>query len=254
MGEGSGEQGQGKGPSEKVDLPACADGMNNDGDGSADYPADAGCASALDDDETFASDAPLGPWNRIKAAGSETGSGGPTDFAGSSSRVGVATALGFDVTPDNPLPPATNAVRFAAGALAVGQEVFAEISLRVTGLPLDPAMTDNVVCAEAFGGDAADPQNGQDNAWRYFLPGPACVKTDLGFELGADKSLALVGETLTYTIQGKNLSGNQQTNVVVTDSFDPAAVSFLVVLLGPAPTVEGGAGTLTWPTRTLVPG
>ena len=33
-------------------LPACSDGLDNDGDGKIDYPADPGCADLLDNDET----------------------------------------------------------------------------------------------------------------------------------------------------------------------------------------------------------
>jgi len=32
-------------------LPACSDGLDNDGDGKIDYPADPGCADLLDNDE-----------------------------------------------------------------------------------------------------------------------------------------------------------------------------------------------------------
>ncbi|MEX2587196.1 MAG: hypothetical protein WD602_04285 [Actinomycetota bacterium] len=34
-----------------IDLPECSDGIDNDGDGKIDFPADPGCTDALDDDE-----------------------------------------------------------------------------------------------------------------------------------------------------------------------------------------------------------
>ena len=191
-------------------------------------------------------------WNRIQSTGSEIGSGGVTDLAGSSVRVGVSTALGFALSADNPLPAGTNAVRFAVGELIVGQEPIAEISLRVTGLPLDPIMNSDIICSEVFSGDAADPQQGRDNTWRYFVPSPACVSLNLAFELSVDKSLAVNAETLTYTLEGQNLSVNQETNVVITDTFDPADVAFVAAIEGPVPAF--GADTLTWPAITLGPG
>ncbi|MFO0547344.1 MAG: hypothetical protein U0271_03090 [Polyangiaceae bacterium] len=240
---------------EKVATPACSDGMDNDSDGASDYPGDTGCASALDNDETAAASGPVGPWQRVRYMGSEIGTGNATNCQSCQSgyvRMGVPTATGWDLSADNPLPPNTNAVRFAVGELVVGEEYFAEISLRVTGLPLDPSMNADVNCSEVFGGDAAMPQTGQDNTWRYFVPAPACVQLNLAFNLDVDKLLAVNGDTLTYTIFGKNLSVNPQTNVVVTDTFVNGDVSFGTTLMGPAPTVANGL--LTWPAMNLNPG
>lgn len=242
-------------PYEKVALPACFDGIDNDNDTFFDYPDDPECASALDDDETNAADGPEGPWQRIRYTGSEIGTGGAVSCAsctGTYERVGVPTGLGWDLSADNPLPSGTNTVRFAVGELIVGQEYFAEVSLRVTGLPLDPTMNADVNCSEVFGGDAAMPQNGQDNTWRYFVPAPACVQLNLQFELYVNELLAVQGDTLTYRIEGKNLSVNPQNNVVVTSSYDGGDVSYLTHLQGPAPTV--GGGVITWPTMNLMPG
>lgn len=240
---------------EKVLTPACSDGMDNDADGMMDYPNDPQCKSSLDNDETANADGSVGPWNRIRTMGAEIGAGMATNCescAGGYVRVGVPTDLGWDLSLDNPLPPDTNAVRFAVGELIVGEEYFAEISLRVKALPLDPTMMMDVNCSEVFGGDAAMPQNGQDNVWRYFVPAPACVSLNLFFELSVDKLLAVPGDVLTYTINGKNLSVNPQTNVVVTDTFVPNDVAFKSTLQGPAPTV--GNGLLTWPAMNLAPG
>ncbi len=240
---------------EKVLTPKCSDGMDNDADGKMDYPNDPECKSALDDDETANSDAPVGPWHRVRTMGGEIGTGMATNCqscAGAYVRMGVPTNLGWDLSLDNPLPPNTNAVRFAVGELIVGEEYFAEVSLRVKALPLDPGMMMDVNCSEVFGGDAAMPQQGQDNTWRYFVPAPACVSLNLFFELSVDKLLAVAGDVLTYTIKGKNLSVNPQTNVVVTDTYVAGDVNFKSTLQGPMPTV--GAGLLTWPTMNLMPG
>lgn len=258
---------------ETVENPNCQNGIDDDGDGLIDWGTgggnDPGCASELDDDETVATSAPVGPWQRIKYGGSEIGRGNATSCQNCCNtatppatcegqtgpvRVGIPTDLGWDLSADNPLPPGTNAVRYAVGELIVGEEYFAEISLRVTALPLDPNFPGDVNCSEVFGGDAAQPQNGQDNVWRYFVPSPACVVLNNFFELSVDKLVAAPGETLTYKIEGKNLSVNDQTNVVVTATFVPGDVDVgtLQIVTGPAPTV--GASTLTWNLGTLTPG
>ncbi len=240
---------------EKVAMPQCSDGLDNDNDGAADYPNEVGCKSDLDDDETANSDAPFGPWKRIRYAGSEIGAGMATNCESCQNayvRAGVPTDLGWDLSLDNPLPAGTNAVRFAVGELIVGEEYLAEISLRVKALPLDPSMNQDVNCSEVFGGDAAMPQNGQDNSWRYFVPAPACVSLNLQFDLDVDKILAVQNDKLLYTIKGKNLSVNPQASVVVTDTFTAGEVQFGQVLMGPAPTV--GNGILTWPAMDLQPG
>ncbi|MEZ4307587.1 MAG: hypothetical protein R3F14_06020 [Polyangiaceae bacterium] len=242
-------------PYDKVLVPSCNDGMDNDGDGLTDYPADPQCASDLDDDETANADAPVGPWKRIRYMGSEKGTGMATDCESCQNgyvRVGVPTLEGWDLSLDNPLPAGTNAVRFAVGELIVGEEYLAEISVRVKALPLDPGMNMDVNCSEVFGGDAAMPQNGQDNPWRYFVPAPACVSLNLQFDLDVDKILAVQGDKLVYTIKGKNLSVNPQTNVVVTDTYTANQVAFSTTIAGPAPAVANGV--LTWPTMDLQPG
>ena len=56
---------------------ACADGQDNDGDGKIDFPADPGCASSTDGDET---DAPPPPPPPLRRAGRDRGSGLPPGF------------------------------------------------------------------------------------------------------------------------------------------------------------------------------
>ena len=255
--------------------PECSDGLNNDvgsdGADGIDYPNDPGCASALDNSEADAdaSSAPEGPWQRIKYFGSEIGQGTDTDclncLAPDFVRGGIPTELGWSLSADNPLPANTNAVRFAVGELIVGKEYFAEISLRVVNLPLDPFMGRDVNCAEVFGGDAAQPQKGQDNTWRYFVPSPACVQLNLVFALEVDKLTALQDDILTYTIRGKNLSTEIQTGVTVTDYYIVGDVEYCPnaacggaattnsVVLGPAPDFST-PGEISWPGVSLAPG
>jgi len=50
-------------------TPQCSDGIDNDGDGLTDYPADPGCSSALDPDETDPPAMPAGTIHTVDAAG-----------------------------------------------------------------------------------------------------------------------------------------------------------------------------------------
>lgn len=224
---------------EKVFAPACWDV----------FPA-AGCASALDDDPTDGQDAPIGPWRRIRYAGSEIGTGAQCPAKNCASdfvRVGVPTDLGWGLSLDNPLPTGTNAVRFAVGELVVGEEYLVEISVRVKALPLDPNTNDDTNCAEVSGGDAAQPQNGQDNAWRYFAPAPSCVSLNLVFDLSVDKIVAGGSDTLTYTLRVKNLSTEPQTNVTVTSQYNDGKLDN-PIMLGETPDPSSDAnGVITWP-------
>lgn len=227
----------------------------------------------------------VGPWNRIRATGSQIGRRGqgndpptapsimPQCFGDAPTRVGVpaqelnGTLLGWDLSPDNPLPVGTNAVRFALGELVVGDEYYAEISLRVKSLPLDPDFGD-VNCAEVAGGDASSRAQdggtgGKDYLWRYFVPAPACVSLDLLFENRVDKVLALANSPLVNTIVVKNLATTTQTNVVVRDCYISGDETFV-----PAGSTGGytldGAGTgcpnpgaqdaITWTIGSLAPG
>lgn len=216
---------------------------------------------SLAQDGSFLAGNVTGPWRRVKTPGAEIGTGAAVTGAGPIGRVGIpADDLGRDVSVTNPLPSIANpdvdgrfttAVRFAVGELVVGDEYFAEISLRVIGLPLDPLMNQNVNCAEVFGGDASafnQTSGGKDNTWRYFVPSPSCVQLDLFFELAVDKLVAISGDTVTYTIEGKNLSINTQTNVIVTDTLGPGT-TFVSAS-------NGGVfanGKITWPAMNLAP-
>jgi uncharacterized repeat protein (TIGR01451 family) len=227
----------------------------------------------------------VGPWRRIQTPGAETGTmgavpdmNGDMPDPGVSMRVGIPAVdgngqpLGFVLSPDNPLPsydaanpdaPYTRAVRFALGELVVGEEYFAEISLRVKALPLDPVANMDLNCAEVFGGDASaqkadGSKGGKDNAWRYFLPAPSCVVLNNFFELSVDKIAALDGERLTYTVEGKNLSTVAQTNVVVRQCF-PAGIQFVSATGGgtldnSGAGCPGGEDSVVWTVGTLQPG
>lgn len=189
-----------------------------------------------------------GPWQRIRYPGSESCTGvAATQSEPGFIRMGVPTTAGRDLSVSAPLPPGTNAVRFAMGELTVGEEYFAEVSLRVLDTPLDPVQNADVNCGEVFGGDASEPKSGKDNPWRYFVPNPGCVQLNLLFDLIVDKVVAINGERLTYTLRVKNLSLNPQPNAVATLTLG----STLVSATG-NPTQTGNV--LTWNLGTLAPG
>lgn len=223
-----------------------------------------------------------GPWHRVRQTGSEIGRRGQGDTppstnqstsaylqcpGGAPTRIGIPTSSGYAVSTTNPLPPDTNAVRFALGELVVGDEYFAEVSLRVKALPLDPSFG-NINCAEVAGGDASSrAQNGgtggKDYLWRYFLPAPACVSLDLLFENNVDKVLATANSTLTYTIDAKNLTTSTMTNVVVKDCFVSGNETLIAAGTTAGYTIDTtGAGcpnpaaqdALVWTVGSLAPG
>lgn len=232
---------------------------------------------------TVKASAKVGPWKRIRTTGGEIGRRGVGATPPSSTqimpspgiptRVGIPALiggdlLGYDLSTSNPLPAGTNAVRFALGELVVGDEYYAEISLRVKGLPLDPVSKMDINCAEVTGGDASSRDQsggsgGKDHTWRYFLPAPSCVLLNLLFENKVDKVLANAGSTLTYTIEGKNLSTAMQTGVQVRDCFRPGDVTLIPAGTTPGYTLDAtGAGcpepafedALVWTVGTLAPG
>ncbi len=197
-----------------------------------------------------------GPWQRVRTPGAEIGTGVPATSAGLPDRLGVLTNAGATLSTDAPLPSGTNAVRFAVGELVVGDEYFAEVSLRVLGSPLDPVQGDDVNCTEVFGGDAssrnqAGSQGGKDNTWRYFVPSPSCVKLDLRFELDVDKVMALPNDIVTYTLTTQNLSLQPRTNVVVAQDLSTTNDLSLSSATG-NPNINGDV--LTWPAMDLQPG
>ena len=226
-------------------------------------------------------DSKVGPWQRIRTTGSEIGRRGQGDNPPTAAqqtgylkcpgdaptRVGVSTASGVVLSTAAPLPAGTNAVRFALGELVVGDEYFAEISLRVVALPLDPAFG-NINCADVAGGDAASRaqdggSGGKDYLWRYFLPAPACVSLDLLFENTVDKVLSLANSPLINTIEAKNLTTAPMTSVVVQDcfvsgeeTFDPAGTTpgFTLDATGAGCPNPGAQDAVRWTVGTLAPG
>jgi MYXO-CTERM domain-containing protein len=207
----------------------------------------------------------VGPWQRIYFPGSKVGTGGcltnnnagtandvicsPTASdtytrtvldAGTTSLCGAAgnqSCKGFDVKPATPITGA-NAVRFAMGEARTGKPVYAEIALRVTGLPLDPNFGtggDHLDCAESFGGDIAARGNypslneGQNLPWHLYVGSPSCVFLKLFLDIQADRELADASEgvPIVYTLDVKNLRTQTEQNVVVLQAYTSSTATFV---------------------------
>ena len=214
----------------------------------------------------------VGPWQRIRYPGSTVGRGCSFDDAGGCAEPGTggfgrmladAASSGWDLRPNNPLPATARALRFALGEARVGQPGSVEIALRVNATPIDGVQMEDVNCAESFGGDTSGRSpttRARDNAWNSHIASPACVFLKLKFDLDVDRELAGTGDTLTYTIDEKNLSINPQTGVVIRQKYDSSRQSFIGVLAGtPMPMLVSncdgdGLDCLVWNVGTLASG
>src|SRR5690606_24669069 len=65
-------------PTETCEKPRCSDGLDNDGDGAIDFPAEPGCTGDADNDET--DDCPGGPGCPECGNGSDDDGDGATDY------------------------------------------------------------------------------------------------------------------------------------------------------------------------------
>jgi MYXO-CTERM domain-containing protein len=203
-----------------------------------------------------------GPWQRIYYPGSQIGVGGPRGATNTMTRVGVDTVLGFDVTPATPVP--ATAVRWALGEAHVGELRFVEVALRVTGLPIDPTFGTaggNVDCGEAIGTDISSKSantGGANNSWVEYVGHPQCVFLRLKLDLEVDKSLAGVGSSLNYRLEGSNLSVSPETNARVRVKYVESDQDFSSASPPPDATFtcpgETNKTCLQWNLGTLAPG
>lgn len=204
----------------------------------------------------------VGPWQRIQYNGSRIGdpSLGPArnmtqpEPVGNNatgwnatapltlSAGGMSTNQGYALSPSNPLPAGTNAVRYAIGKLTVGQINYVKISLRVTQ-PVGAAGITNG--SEVFGGDSSNLTGNTlstsasiDNPWTYLVPSVAdnnsnlfVSKTLCVYDAAAATCAPLSGttvppaSTLTYKITYLNTGNLNQTNVQLLDRLPCQAAS-----------------------------
>ena len=230
--------------------------ITNSGRGAAPYfagSAVAGPQTGYQQDNT----AQVGPWKRIAYQGSRIGdpTSGPAALPEVSNTAvgGLPTSLGYNVSPSNPLPSGTNAVRWAVGKLVVGQLSFVRIKLRITQPVANEGITNS---SEVFGGDAGDADSGQDSTWRYHVPSVADNNSNLyvskipcQYDASATSCTPLSGSyypansTITYQITYLNTGNAPQSNVVLQD--------YLPCQTAAARTVR--VGLVSGPLSTLAP-
>jgi len=201
----------------------------------------------------------VGPWQRIQYAGSRIGdaSRGPATAMGAAAGTvcGFNTSIGWALTPGNPLPSGTNAVRWALGKLQVGEIKYVKVSLKMTS-PMPPSGIVNA--SEVFGADTANDDPSAvaiatgDNAWLYHIPSVADNNSNLLVQKQVIGYFAPATPTVLTPSDGSNIpmnakvryrvvylnSGNaNQTNVVLSDTLPcqtPAnSVSNINVVSGP---------------------
>lgn len=185
--------------------------------------------------------ASVGPWQRIYYPGSRMGdaSTGPTTLIESNLTAvgGFPTSTGWNLSPSNPLPSNTNAVRWAVGKLVVGTLSYVRIKLRLTSTPPASGIVNS---SEVFGGDAGDGDDGKDMSWRYHVPSVAdnnsnlfvlkkVIATCSAASLAAAKTCTPTAVTndgaiipasfvkLRYQITYLNSGNSTQTNVQLSD-------------------------------------
>lgn len=177
----------------------------------------------------------VGPWKRISYPGSYFGTmTGVLDAASGGCVGGVPTSAGWNLSPTNPLPANTTAVRFVGGRVTVGQLFAVRITLKVTQ-PIPPSGLTNAT--EVFGGDAAIKAGGavvgKDNPWKYHFPSVAnsdssltVVKRVVGMCVGVGcipqafsggAVPAAANLKLRYEITYMNTSGSFQTGAQLSD-------------------------------------
>lgn len=165
-----------------------------------------------------------GPWNRIRYPGALVGTGDDT-YGYTFQRTTALTEEGVIVSPANPITGAS-AIRFALGEMRIGEPGTVEIALRVLDTPLDPRFNPDGVppveggdvdCGEVFGSDISAKSDGDatSNPWSNFLPSPNCVFLKLLFNITVDKPLMDTPDVATYTVRVKNLSLDDQENVLI---------------------------------------
>jgi len=177
----------------------------------------------------------VGPWQRVAYPGSMMGT--PTGVVSAQFPTGCVggtpTAAGWPLSVANPLPAGTNAIRWVAGSLTVGQIFHARIKLRLTQAPSAAGIINN---SEVFGGDSSSNAGkliGKDNMWKYHSPSQAfsnsnlvVVKTLSGMCTGigcipqaysGGTVPAVANLKLRYSVVYVNTNATPQNNVVLSD-------------------------------------
>lgn len=226
---------------------------------------------------TLDSTGAVGPWQRISYPGSLIGTSTGVAVAGTNNGTavtnacvgGTPTAAGWNLSAANPLPINTNAVRFAAGKVTVGELFTVRITLKLTANMPAAGIGNNT---EVFGGDVgldmgnAGTHPSNWNQWHYDCPAVAVSNSQLLVQKSLVGACTGTGCTptaiaagvvpsaanlkLRYQVQYVNLSGAAQTSVVLTDTLATGAVyvaGTYVLVSGTGTGAPTGTTTLTFP-------
>jgi uncharacterized repeat protein (TIGR01451 family) len=195
----------------------------------------------------------IGPWKRIKYAGSRVS----LDQPGSTSvALGIASKDASNLgVAANTLPDTVSqsdatspkAVRFSVGQLTALVPEYAWIKLRVKDVAALRASDGcPVFNGDTFGGDAGGTDNGKDHLWRYYEPSRFTWNACVAIGKPTDLAAVSVGQTFQYKVKMYNMGATAQTNVVIRDTL-PAGVSFVSAF----PAQNSGPNPLVWNLGTL---
>ena len=216
----------------------------------------------------------VGPWHRISYTGSMKGTAlGTSGYGGCVG--GTATLAGYTLSATNPLPINTNAVRFAAGKVTVGELFVVRISFVLTANMPASGIINN---AEVFGGDASrDAGSGATYGgdfphWRYFCPAVTTANSTLTLlktlvgqcsgsascvpvALNAGVVPSAANLKLRYQVEYLNTGSTAQTNVILTDALASGGtyVSGSASQVSVVPSSTSAIGTPTGTTTLTFP-
>ncbi len=198
----------------------------------------------------------MGPWQRIKYAGSQISDDPPggspnPPYVQPYTRGADASNVGFSLSPATPLTATTfqtdtlspKAVRWAFGQLTYYQPEYVWIKVKVID---NQAILDATGCpkwtVDTFGGDAGGDSGGKDHIWRYYDPNSVTLNGCLAIGKPATRELVKVGDSYQYKVKLYNAGNNDFSTVQIQDTL-PAGATFVSAV--PAPS-NISLPNLTW--------
>ena len=205
----------------------------------------------------------VGPWQRIRYAGSEIAKDTPGRRGTSSlDLVGVnGEQYGVAVSPSSPLPPTTSwtdstspkALRLSWGGLELYRPEYCRIKVKIlknpgeSGAPFDPNGYLQLF-GETFGGDAGGEYGNKDHVWRYYKPSVIGLSASPMIEMVASKKIVLPNELFSFDVRITNLGNLPMTNAILENPL-PASLTFVSA----TPAQNAGPSALRWNLGTLPP-
>ncbi len=205
----------------------------------------------------------VGPWRRIRYAGSEIAKDTPGRRGTSAlDLVGVnGENYGVAVSPSSPLPPTTSwtdstspkALRLSWGGLELYRPEYCRIKVKIlknpgeSGAPFDPNGYLQLF-GETFGGDAGGEYGNKDHVWRYYKPSVIGLSASPMIEMVASKKIVLPNELFSFDVRITNLGNLPMTNAILENPL-PASLTFVSA----TPAQNAGPSALRWNLGTLPP-